>query len=321
MTAVIAVVRVALRAMSLLRIDVADRGGIAFRVLAWSKRVQVLRINARPISANVVRHHVQRHWPARNEKSDSGCLAIDPSEKEYSVPVTINLTVPHMAIANLFPLRIETLDLFLRGWLHCISLISNGTNSIHGAVQKLGELTMLWSLVGNIQGRQGPDGKAGSDSTVPGPKGDPGDVGRDAVAVRLLPGIEDAKAYPAGSWAVHAGGSWYAEQATEPLAGRSPQKAGWTPLAVGEAKCDIALADDLRTVVVTRTTSTGLTLERRFKIPTVLDRGVYTAGKQYERGDQVTRGGSYFIARVDKPSGVPGTPGADDWRMTIKGMK
>jgi integrin beta 3 len=57
--------------------------------------------------------------------------------------------------------------------------------------------------------------------------------------------------------------------------------------------------------------------------PVVIDRGVFRetgqeSGAQYERGDGVTYGGSFWIAQKDSPTGKPGEPGADGWRLAVK---
>lgn len=48
----------------------------------------------------------------------------------------------------------------------------------------------------------------------------------------------------------------------------------------------------------------------------VLDRGVYQAGRTYEKGDGVTFGGSFWIAQ-DATSEKPGD-GATRWRLAVK---
>lgn len=193
----------------------------------------------------------------------------------------------------------------------------DGVSFLSAIVDADGELVITASdgtkhKAGIIRGRDGRDGADGA-------PGSPGAAGRDAVAIRPLSGIEDAKSYPAGSWAIYGGGSWYAEKETEALNGRNPSAAGWTPLAVGEAKFDLAFSEDLRTITTSRTTSTGITFERRYAVPVVIDRGVYAAGREYARGDAVTRSGSLFIARVDGPAGLPGA--SDDWRLAVKAGK
>lgn len=56
--------------------------------------------------------------------------------------------------------------------------------------------------------------------------------------------------------------------------------------------------------------------EFSFQLPVVLERGVYKADRQYERGDAVTADGSYWIAQKDTPAGKPGQ--SSDWRLAVK---
>jgi hypothetical protein len=56
--------------------------------------------------------------------------------------------------------------------------------------------------------------------------------------------------------------------------------------------------------------------EFTFKLPVVLERGVYKADRTYDRGDAVTCDGSYWIAQKDAPSGKPGQ--SPDWRLAVK---
>lgn len=53
-----------------------------------------------------------------------------------------------------------------------------------------------------------------------------------------------------------------------------------------------------------------------FRLPVVIDRGVHRDGNDYERGDGVTFGGSFWIAQKDKPADKPGT--GDGWRLAVK---
>lgn len=52
-----------------------------------------------------------------------------------------------------------------------------------------------------------------------------------------------------------------------------------------------------------------------FKMPVVLDRGVFRAEKEYETGDAVTWGGSLWIAQRDTAA-KPGD--GDEWRLSVK---
>ena len=57
------------------------------------------------------------------------------------------------------------------------------------------------------------------------------------------------------------------------------------------------------------------TKEFSFKVPIVLDRGVYRAGETYAKGDAVTWAGSLWIAQKEttaKPDG------GDGWRLSVK---
>jgi hypothetical protein len=56
--------------------------------------------------------------------------------------------------------------------------------------------------------------------------------------------------------------------------------------------------------------------EFAFKIPSLIECGVFKEGQQYERGDGVTWGGSYWIAQTDTKS-KPGD-GNSDWRLAVK---
>lgn len=55
--------------------------------------------------------------------------------------------------------------------------------------------------------------------------------------------------------------------------------------------------------------------EFAFKVPVVIERGVYRAGQTYERGDGVTRDGSFWIAQKDTAAKPGESP---DWRMAVK---
>lgn len=74
------------------------------------------------------------------------------------------------------------------------------------------------------------------------------------------------------------------------------------------------LADDGRTIV--RRYSRGDQVkEFRHQVAVVLDRGVYKDGTEYEPGDGVTWGGSFWIAQqktTEKPEG------SDCWRLAVK---
>lgn len=73
---------------------------------------------------------------------------------------------------------------------------------------------------------------------------------------------------------------------------------------------------------VTLTLSDGERTEHvHLTFPVVIDRGVFSEtgkpdGGLYEKGDGVTFGGSFWIAQIDDPQGVPGM--SKDWRLAVK---
>lgn len=83
---------------------------------------------------------------------------------------------------------------------------------------------------------------------------------------------------------------------------------------LGMDDMDEVLEDDGRTLV--RTYSNGQkTKVFRHKFSVVLDRGVWVAGKAYQRGDSVSYDGSTFTAQADTTA-QPGT--STDWRLSAK---
>lgn len=79
---------------------------------------------------------------------------------------------------------------------------------------------------------------------------------------------------------------------------------------------DLILAEDGRTVTV-KMQAGETVIEKSVKIAAVMDRGIFKRGDAYEKGDGVSYGGSYWIAKCDNPQGVPGT-GETDWRCAVK---
>lgn len=79
---------------------------------------------------------------------------------------------------------------------------------------------------------------------------------------------------------------------------------------------DLALADDGRTLTV-KMQAGETVIEKSVKIAAVLDRGIFKHEGSYEKGDGVSYGGSFWIAKCDNPQGVPGS-GETDWRCSVK---
>lgn len=146
----------------------------------------------------------------------------------------------------------------------------------------------------------------------PGERGRDGTDGRDALQLEILPSIEDAKSYPRGTYAKHAGGLWRAFEATVGMR-------GWECLIEGIAAESETLCDDGRTLTRRTVYTSGREFERSFSFAVVLDKGVYRAESKYAPGDAVTWAGSVWIAqrRESAAYGKPGTPGSG-WRLAVK---
>lgn len=78
----------------------------------------------------------------------------------------------------------------------------------------------------------------------------------------------------------------------------------------------ITLADDGRTVTV-KMQAGETVIEKSVKIAAVIDRETFKHDGTYEKGDGVSYGGSFWIAKCDAPKGVPGS-GETDWRCAVK---
>lgn len=157
-----------------------------------------------------------------------------------------------------------------------------------------------------IPGERGKDGVDGKD-------GRNGVDGRDALQLEVLPAIDEARSYPRGTYARHAGGLWRSFEATHGMR-------GWECIVEGIAEETETLQEDGRTIIRRTLYSSGRMFERSISMAVVLDKGVFKADARYAPGDAVTWAGSVWIAqsRADgSPYGKPGTP-ASGWRLAVK---
>ena len=138
----------------------------------------------------------------------------------------------------------------------------------------------------------------------------PGDHGRDALQLEVLPEIDSTKSYPRGTYASHDGGLWRTYE-------KSHGMRGWECVMNGIARTEIKASDDLRTVTFVNTHSDGTVTEKHFDLPVVIDRGVFKHGNTYKTGDAVTWGGSLWIAQ-EPTADKPGEPAAKGWRLAVK---
>lgn len=135
-----------------------------------------------------------------------------------------------------------------------------------------------------------------------------GEPGRDGADIDILPAINPEKTYPRGTYATHSGGLWRSHSVTDGMR-------GWECIVDGLKAVRVEQADD-RQFLVNVERASGLVETTQFAMPVVLDKGVYRQNEKYSKGDGVTFGGSFWIARKDSPLGKPGT--TDDWRLAVK---
>lgn len=156
-------------------------------------------------------------------------------------------------------------------------------------------------------GERGEKGEAGP-AGERGPQGPPGEPGRDALQLEILAAIDEAKSYPRGTFARHAGGLWRAFEATSGMR-------GWECVVEGIAGVNAFWSEeDPRQITLHLATSSGVVVERGIHIPAMLYRGVWREGP-HARGDVVTWAGSAWHCQRDTDD-KPGT--SDAWKLMVK---
>ncbi|WP_436873712.1 phage gp6-like head-tail connector protein [Kosakonia sacchari] len=133
--------------------------------------------------------------------------------------------------------------------------------------------------------------------------------GRDALALEILPFIDEAKRYPRGSYATHNGGLWRAYEKTHGMR-------GWECLVDGVAGVEIERSEH-RSFTLTVNRASGSSETKRFDVPVMLYRGVFKSGDEYLPGDTVTWGGSLW--HCDEPTqDKPGEIASKGWTLAAK---
>ncbi|WP_228290376.1 phage gp6-like head-tail connector protein [Klebsiella oxytoca] len=147
-------------------------------------------------------------------------------------------------------------------------------------------------------------------SAIPAPEpGKNGEDGRDALALELLPFIDESKSYPRGSYATHKGGLWRAYEKTHGLR-------GWECVVDGVAGVDVCM-DGQRSFTVTVNRASGASEKKAFDIPAMVYRGVFKSGDEYLPGDTVTWGGSLWHCD-EQTQDKPGETGSKGWTLAAK---
>lgn len=145
---------------------------------------------------------------------------------------------------------------------------------------------------------------------MPKPKdGEPGEDGKDALQLEILPSINPEKAYARGTYAIHQGGLWRSYQKTTGMN-------GWECLVDGISDIDITQSDE-RNFTVTAIKSSGDKTDKTFSVPVMIYRDIFKDGEKYFPGDSVTWGGSVWCC--NEPTGdKPGEDGSKGWKLAVK---
>jgi len=145
---------------------------------------------------------------------------------------------------------------------------------------------------------------------MPKPKdGEPGEDGKDALQLEILPVIDTEKSYQRGTYAIHHGGLWRSYQKTTGMN-------GWECLVDGISDIDIAQYDE-RNFTVTAIKSSGDKTEKTFSVPVMIYRDIFKDGEKYFPGDSVTWGGSVWYCHQETGD-KPGEDGSKGWKLAVK---
>jgi hypothetical protein len=184
-----------------------------------------------------------------------------------------------------------------------------------------------------INGKDGAPGLSGKDGT-PGERGEKGDAPSmadiEAVVLKFLPDMlhkaleaamqkampdvisKAAALVPAGRDGLPGNPGRQGPRGEDGIDGKDGMP-GRDGLAVESIRCEVI---DRRTQKLVLRASDGSEFEAPIVLAgMVIDAGIHKTGEQYDKGDAVTRGGSYWVANVNTKA----TPGeSTDWRLVVK---
>ena len=132
--------------------------------------------------------------------------------------------------------------------------------------------------------------------------------GRDALALEILPTIDESKQYARGTYAAFRGGLWRSYERTHGMR-------GWECIVDGVDGVGVA-KDGERAFSVTVTKSSGVTVAEKFEMPIQIYKGVHRDGDEYAAHDTVTWGGSQWVSNKSANTDKPGAN--DSWTLCVK---
>jgi hypothetical protein len=140
-----------------------------------------------------------------------------------------------------------------------------------------------------------------------------GEHGKDSTELEVLPGIDDDKSYPKGTWASYKGGLIKSMRTTSSLMGKSLLEAGWDVIVQGVHSVEVHPLDDGEFAVKTILTG-GKDHITKFAVPVMVYKGIWKEGA-YTKGSTVTTGGSLWHCNKDTTD-KPGT--SESWQLCAK---
>ncbi|MCX7140538.1 MAG: hypothetical protein NT123_05425, partial [Proteobacteria bacterium] len=129
----------------------------------------------------------------------------------------------------------------------------------------------------------------------------------------ILPGIDESKSYPRGTFAQYRGGMIRAIRNTDPITS-GLAKAGWGVIVEGIAAVVVSQGEDVRGISVAAMLTSGTKAVCDFTLPVMIYRGVWREA-EFVHGDVVTWGGSAWHCQ-ENTADKPGTSAA--WRLMVK---
>lgn len=132
--------------------------------------------------------------------------------------------------------------------------------------------------------------------------------GRDALDLEILPGIDETKQYPRGTYAAHRGGLWKSYERTHGLR-------GWECIVDGIDGVTVT-QDSVREFSIALSKSSGGEVVQKFALPIQIYKGVYRDDEAYEAHDNVTWAGSQWTSNKAANTDKPGS--SDGWTLVVK---
>lgn len=197
-------------------------------------------------------------------------------------------------------------------------------DGIHAYLQK--QLAPILQKLQDLEQRQPEKGEPGKDASPdmiremvqqelceipPAKNGEDGQPGRDGLDVEIID-LDESKSYPRGTYATWNGGLLRSLRRTDPLE-ESPEKSGWHVIMNGIAGIELDQIDERNFAIRLQTTS-GQPVEKKIRVPAIIDKGVWKSDRGYNKGDGVTYQGSFWIAQESTED----KPGSKDWRLAVK---